>query len=135
MDMNTYYKKRQILHNTAWVGNDVTIKGNVYVGKHSYINGGLLATGKKSKIRIGEYCAIGYNVNILAVTHDINYPTGLNKTSFEKDIIIGNNVWIGTNVFIREGINIGDNSIVGANSVVTSDVDENAIVGGGYPQN
>jgi maltose O-acetyltransferase len=111
----------------------VTLEGrNIFIGKHTYINSGLLQVGKNSKITIGEWCAIGYNVTILAITHDTIYSTGPieNRPFVEKDIVIGNHVWIGTNVFIKEGVTIGNNSIIGANSVVTKNVLENEIVGG-----
>jgi len=106
--------------------------GNIEIGAYTYINGGRFVTGPNSKIIIGEWCAIGHNVNIIARTHDIEKSTGPReeRPRCERDIIIGNHVWIGTNVFIKEGVNIGDNSIIGANSVVTTDVAAGAIVGG-----
>ncbi len=106
--------------------------GNIKIGKHTYFNGGRIVTGPHSKVEIGEWCAIGHNVNIIAWTHDAEHSTGPmdKRPTIEKDIIIGNRVWIGTNAFIREGITIGDNSIIGANSLVINDVEANSIVGG-----
>lgn len=109
---------------------DVELQGNIYIGKNTYFNSGQIITGKSSKIIIGDWCAIGYNVKILSITHDIRHPTGKNKQVLEKDIVIGDNVWIGSNVFIKEGVNIGDNSIIGANAAVTKNVIANTIVGG-----
>lgn len=106
------------------------LSGNIEIGQGTYINSGRLLTGKKSRIIIGTNCAIGHNVNISAITHDILQPTGPNLLHVESDITIGNNVWIGSNVFIMHGISIGDNAIIGANSVVTKDVARNAIVAG-----
>ena len=105
---------------------------NIHIGKNTYFNGGRIVTGPKSKVVIGEWCAIGHNVNIIAWTHDTEESTGpMNKRpTIEKDIRIGNHVWVGTNVFIREGVSIGDNSIIGANSLVINDVEGNSIVGG-----
>lgn len=106
--------------------------GNITIGKHTYFNGGRIVTGPNSKVEIGEWCAIGHNVNIIAWTHDPEFSTGPmeKRPTIEKDIKIGNRVWIGTNVFIREGVTIGDNSIIGANSLVINDVEPNSIVGG-----
>lgn len=107
---------------------------NITIGPNTYMNSGQIFAGKRAKVKIGDWCAIGYNVHIKAESHDIKRPTGpgrvLGDGTAEKDIVIGDNVWIGDNVFIREGITIGQGSIIGANSVVVKDIPENAIVGG-----
>lgn len=103
---------------------------NVTIGEGSYINSGMIFAGFDSRIIIGKYCAIGYNVSIKSRTHDKNCPTGEDSKHIEKDIVIGNNVWIGDNVFIREGVVIGNNCIVGANSVITKCFEDNVIIGG-----
>lgn len=107
-------------------GSDITL------GNGSYINSGRLVSGENAPITIGEWCAIGHNINFIAVSHDIEYPTGPKKRSrrTEAAINIGDHVWIGSNVFILQGITVGDHSIIGANSVVTRDEPEGAIVGG-----
>jgi acetyltransferase-like isoleucine patch superfamily enzyme len=108
------------------------LMGNISIGEHTYINGGRLKSGKNASIRIGQWCAIGHNVSILAITHHPVISTGdrQERPVIEKDIVIGDHVWIGNNVFIREGVTIGDNAIIGANSVVTKDVPPEAIVAG-----
>ena len=107
---------------------------NVKIGPNTYMNSGRIQAGKNAKIIIGDWCAIGYNVNIIASTHDVNRPTGPNRVLGngikENDIVIGDNVWIGNNVYIREGITIGSNVIIGANSVVTKNVNDDDVVGG-----
>ena len=103
---------------------------NITIGANTYINSGQIWAGSKSKVVIGDWCAIGYNVRIIALTHDKLEPTGPNARTAEKDILIGDNVWIGDNVYIREGIKIGDRAIIGANSVVTRDVQSGTVVGG-----
>ncbi len=106
--------------------------GNINIGAHSYFNSGIIQTGSNSKVTIGEWCAIGYNVNILATTHDVNNPTGPEdgRVMPEKDIVIGDRVWVGSNVYIREGITIGDDAVIGANSVVTKDIPTRTVAGG-----
>lgn len=106
--------------------------GNIHIGAHTYLNSGMVQSGRMSKVIIGEWCAIGYNVNILAKTHDVNKPTGpeSERPIPEKDINIGDRVWLGSNVYIREGVTVGDDAVVGANSVVTKDVPPKAVVGG-----
>lgn len=128
-----YYKEKYKFSNTVLLG-DVILQGdNISIGENTYINSGQLVSGVMSKVKIGNWCAIGHNVKIVAVTHDTLYSTGPEneRPRIEKDIIIGNNVWIGSNVFIKEGVNINDNSIIGANSLVAKDVMRNEIVGEG----
>jgi maltose O-acetyltransferase len=107
---------------------------NITIGPNTYMNSGQVFAGKRARVRIGDWCAIGYNVHIKAESHDPRRPTGPNRApgdgAIEKDIIIGDNVWIGDNVFIKEGITIGSDSIIGANSVVVKDVPEGSTVGG-----
>ena len=109
---------------------DTVLRGNISIGKGTYINSGRLLTGQESTISIGKYCAIGHNVTISAITHDLVAPTGENIAHKERDIVIGDNVWIGSNVFIREGVEIGHDVVIGANSFVGKSVPQNTIVGG-----
>lgn len=110
---------------------NVKLKGNITIKRGTYLSSYTrVITGLNSKVIIGEYCEISYNVNILAITHSSISSTGPNRIMIEKDIIIGDYVWIGANAFIKEGITIGSNVIIGANSVVTKDIPDNAIVGG-----
>jgi maltose O-acetyltransferase len=128
------YRRRFSVHPTARLGYlpHIIFKGNIEIGAHSYINSGRISTGKNSNVKIGEWCAIGHNVTIHAVSHDPDWATGLEseRPIVEGSISIGNNVWIGSNVFIRPGVSIGNNCVIGVNSVVTKDIPENAIVGG-----
>ena len=133
------FKKRRLLknkniHSSVRIGNDCLIDENVYIAEGTYIGaGGQLYSGKKSKVKIGKYCAIGYNVHIKARSHDLKQPTSngiIKHKRIEKDISICNFVWIGDNVFIKEGIKIGSHAIIAANSVVVKDVKEKEIVGG-----
>jgi acetyltransferase-like isoleucine patch superfamily enzyme len=112
---------------------DVVVRGDyVTIGEGTYMNGGRIASAEKGKVRIGKWCAIGFNVHILAITHNPNFPTGpIDKRPIPmKDITIGNGVWIGSNVIILPGVKIGDYAIVGANAVVNSDVLDFQVVGG-----
>ncbi|MBT8255235.1 MAG: acyltransferase [Bacteroidia bacterium] len=55
----------------------------------------------------------------------------MNKQGFSTaPVKIMDNVWLGYGAVITKGVTIGSGAIVGANAVVTSDVPENAIVGG-----
>lgn len=50
--------------------------------------------------------------------------------NYDKDIVIGNDVWIGHSAYIMPGVTIGDGAIVGAHAVVTHDVKPYDVVGG-----
>ncbi|MEH6552226.1 MAG: acyltransferase [Pseudomonadales bacterium] len=108
-------------------------KDSFEIGRDTYINEAIISAGEKSKVIIGERCAIGYRVSIKAITHDVDDPCGLVEgiiRTKEATIVIGDDCWIGDGVFIREGVTIGDNVIVGANSVVTKSVPSWTVVAG-----
>jgi maltose O-acetyltransferase len=122
------------IHPTARLGYlpHIVFKGDVSMGAHSYFNSGRIASGRGSKVIIGEWCAIGHNVNIHAITHDPQHATGLEDSRDAKigDVIIEDHVWIGSNTFILPGVRIGKGSVVAANAVVTKDVPARSIVAG-----
>lgn len=125
------YDRKITFGKNVVLGFPLYLEGNVDIGDGTYINSySHIKTGKRSKIRIGKYCAISYNVHIRSRAHDIQQPTGPNLKIVEKDITIGDYVWVGANVVIREGITVGDHAIIGANSVVTKDVPPYTLVGG-----
>ena len=104
---------------------------NILIGENTYINGGIITAGLHSKITIGNDCLISYNVHIRTSSHNHSNSSLLIRLQgeYEKDIIIGNNVWIGFGVQIP-GVIIGNNVIVGAGAVVTKSLPSNAIYGG-----
>jgi len=89
-----------------------------------------------SKITIGDRAVISSNVILL--THDYSYTTGLiaigrtPKTDIGiiRPIVIGNNVFIGMNSILLPGTTTGDHVIIGAGSVVGGTIAENSIVAG-----
>lgn len=106
--------------------------------------------------RIGRFCSISNNVNVLNGSHPTEkfvstspsfYSTGMqNNLSFVKQntfdekiyaddadkyaVIIGNDVWIGFGVTILAGVKIADGAVIAAGAVVTKDVLPYTIVGG-----
>ena len=118
------------------------------IGFGSYIISGNAVNGK-----IGRFCSIGHNFQIINADHPINFVSsypGFYKTenkdifitnndtpikehrlcSNGKSFIIGNDVWVGNNVTIMGGITISDGAVIGANALVTKNVPPYAIVGG-----
>ncbi len=99
------------------------------------------------KAEIGKYCSISYGCSIGPAEHDYRRITThpflydsfynilpkeilLDETLFEKELIIGHDVWIGCNSTILRNIKIGSGAIIGANSLVNKDIPPYAIVAG-----
>lgn len=124
---------------------------NIIVGKNTYHNGEIkLLASEKSKIYIGNFCAIGPNLKIITLNHDYNYPV-LQGTFYRNyfnqshpgeintvptlertkgNVYIGNDVWIGEDVTILSGVKIGDGCVIGTKSLVTKDLPAFSICGG-----
>jgi maltose O-acetyltransferase len=90
-----------------------------------------ICSPRQVSISIGDDCLIGPNVQLLAVSHDIN-PTlrQAHKYNYTAPITLGKNVWLGGGVIVLGGVNIGENSVIGAGSVVTKNIDANGVYAG-----
>lgn len=126
---------QRLKHNipvNAAIGDVKIIGKNFLLGENSYFNSGYISTNENSKVKIGNWCAIGYNVTILAITHDTGIPTGIENQRPVKsgDVIIEDGVWIGNNVIITPGVHIGKMAVIGGNSVVTKDLPEYTVCSG-----
>ena len=102
--------------------------GKLTLGRHSYMNSGLIQCA--TSISIGDNCAIAGDVLI----QDTDFHPMLDESGeervFSKPIIIGNHVWICAKATILKGVTIGDGSVVAAGAVVTKDVPAYSLVGG-----
>lgn len=115
----------------------------IEIGKGTKINDTKhFVASEKSKIIIGNYCAIANGCKIITLNHDYNYPAiqgtfyntyfnkkhpgeiknPPNKERTKGNVIIGNDVWIGEDVFISSGVTIGDGCCIGAKSIITRDL-------------
>jgi len=92
----------------------VIIAGNSKIGS--------LRLPHPHNVVIGDMAVIGHNCTLY---HDVTI--GKNRGDFP---VLGDNVVVYTGAKIIGGVKIGNNAVIGANAVVTSDVPENAIVGG-----
>ena len=105
---------------------------NITIGDRSNINRNcMIWAGGKAKVIIGKDCLTGPGVTIIASKYDVkgrdivrSYPP------YERDIIIGDDVWLGANVVVLPGVKIGDGAIVGSGSVVTKDIEAYSVVVG-----
>lgn len=105
---------------------------NINIGERTNINMQcMLWAGKNSKIIIGNDCLTGPGVKIITSKYNVK---GLEKirnyNQYEKDIIIGDDVWLGANSIILPGVKIGRGAIIGAGAVVTKDIASFDIVTG-----
>lgn len=134
-NLNQKYKYRKVTigkNSRINLGTIVSHCGNVSIGDNTYINGGILCAGDNSKIIIGDNCLISYNVHIRTSSHNYKQKETLirNQGNFEKDIIIGNDVWIGYGAQILPGIKIGNGAVIAAGAIVTKNVEKYTIVAG-----
>ena len=99
---------------------------NIYIGKGSFINGGRIYASPNAKIVIGENCMISYEVHMRTSDHNYLEKNTLikNQGMYEKDIIIGDDVWIGYGAQIMAGVHIATGSVIGAGAVLTHNTEE-----------
>lgn len=102
---------------------------NLHIGEGTFVNYGLTALDVVP-IRIGHYCQIGPNVQLLTATHPLD--PALRKAGWEsgEPITLGDNVWLGGGVIVCPGVTIGDNTVVGAGAVVTKDLPADVVAVG-----
>jgi acetyltransferase-like isoleucine patch superfamily enzyme len=104
----------------------------VKIGNHVGLSGTVISCRKS--ISIGDYTMIAPNVIILDTDFHPLWPPENRWTEqgleYDKEVVIGSNVWIGMNTIILKGSIIGDNSIIGAGSVVSGTIPPNVIAGG-----
>jgi virginiamycin A acetyltransferase len=112
------------------------VKGNVTIGKNSYVGGYAEIRGVGSAVKIGNYCSIARGVKIMSSGqhHDYKgistYPfylidKTLNRAEFTRDkgdVTIGHDVWIGVDAIIMPGVSIGNGAVIGAGAIVTKDI-------------
>jgi len=109
-------------------GDSISIGDRTFINTHCTIVDGSKESNRK--INIGTDCLIGPNVQLLAVSHDVDPNERLSKHNYVDDIFIGNNVWLGGGVIVLSGVSIGDNSVIGAGSVVTKNIDADSFYAG-----
>lgn len=133
--MKQYYLSSLVISDNGTIcGNtELTNPDNIFIGKNSFVNGGQLCAGKRSKIIIGDNCMLSYNVHLRTVYHnykDRTKPMNAQGQS-ESDIIIEDNCWICHSAQIMAGCTVHTGSVVAAGAVVTKDVPPNVCVWGG----
>lgn len=131
------------LEESVTINSKVILRGNVIIGKGTFINGPTHVSGsKKSPVKIGSFCSIADFVYIISSNHNMEFPSTFqtssgqyadifkNSKGKQSSITLGNDVWIGAHSVILSGVTIGNGAVVGAGSVVTKDIPPYAVVGG-----
>ena len=121
-------------------GDNISVGDRVYININCTILDGVLDEendGDKKlvnndiQISIGDDCLIGPNVQLLAVSHDIDpHLRKSHKHNYLQGITLGCNVWLGAGVIVLAGVSIGENSVIGAGSLVAKNVDANSFYAG-----
>lgn len=103
---------------------------NTEIKNNCHFNG--MEISGKGHVVIGNNFHSGKDCMMLTSFH--NYDNGkalpYDKTSIDKNIFIGDNVWLGARVILLGGVTIGEGAIIQAGSVVTGDIPQCAIAGG-----
>lgn len=82
-------------------------------------------------IEMGKNVTISNNVTIQTHKHIYEDCSLFNNKTTRSNLIIGDEVWICNNVTVTEKVNfIGRGAIIASGSVLTTNVEENSIVGG-----
>lgn len=97
------------------------------LGKNVFINFGC-SFMDRGGITIEDNALIGPNVQLITENHAMEPE--LRRYVYGKPIVIKKNAWLGAGATVLPGVTIGENAVVAAGAVVTSDVPDNAVVGG-----
>ena len=85
-----------------------------------------------SKLFFGKHCMLSDKIDIRTTdNHSIIDRTTHKRINYEKDVIIGDDVWIGTDVHVLKGTEIPEGCIIGAGTVITGKHDiPNSVIAG-----
>jgi acetyltransferase-like isoleucine patch superfamily enzyme len=101
---------------------NVLVRGDVRVGRNTWIGPGCILDGSGGDLVIGDWCSISAGAQIYT-HHTVNRSISLGKMPIDcAPTKIGNGVYIGPNAVVQMGVTIGDSAIIGANSIVNRDV-------------
>lgn len=100
------------------------------IGNNCHFNG--MKISGKGNVIIGDNFHSGKNIRILTTFHNFDKGEALpyDSTSYNKDVVIEDNVWLGESVMILGGVTIGEGAVIQAGSVVCKDVPPLAVAGG-----
>jgi acetyltransferase-like isoleucine patch superfamily enzyme len=101
---------------------NVLVRGEVRVGRNTWIGPGCILDGSGADLEIGDWCSISAGAQIYT-HHTVNRSISLGAEPIDfAPTKIGNGVYIGPNAIIQMGVTVGDRAVVGANSLVNRDI-------------
>ena len=100
------------------------------IGNNCHFNG--MRISGNGRVKIGDNFHSGKHIRVITTFHNYDYGVAIpyDNTSYDRNVIIDDNVWIGESVLILGGVKIGEGAIIQAGSVVCVDVPPLAIAGG-----
>jgi acetyltransferase-like isoleucine patch superfamily enzyme len=100
----------------------VLVRGDVRVGRHTWIGPGCILDGSGGRLEIGDWCSISAGAQIYT-HHTVRRSVSLGVDPIDcASTKIGNGVYIGPNSIVQMGVTVGDKAVIGANSLVNRDV-------------
>lgn len=125
---------RVVLGRWSWLGDDCKIRaheGVIEIGAKSVL-GQECTLSCFQRISIGRECIIADRVMMIDFDHGTSEVERAVREQgiYKRDVRVGHNVWIGYGASLLRGVTVGDHAVIGTSSVVTSDVADDAVVGG-----
>jgi acetyltransferase-like isoleucine patch superfamily enzyme len=118
----------------SWIGHGCKIRvheGALEIGAKTVL-GQECTISAFQNVAIGRECIVADRVMIIDFDHgmvEVERPIR-DQGIYKRDVTIGHNCWIGYGACILRGVQVGDNAVIGTSSVVTTDVPDNAVIGG-----
>jgi acetyltransferase-like isoleucine patch superfamily enzyme len=88
----------------------------------------------KESVRIGQDCAISWDVLITDADWHFFLAPGGTKKKDTSPVEIGDHVWIGARCTVLKGSRVGSGAVIGAHSVVTGHVPPKSVFRNAYAQ-
>jgi acetyltransferase-like isoleucine patch superfamily enzyme len=105
----------------------------IKIGAHSRISAhcSIWAGDSVGRITVGRHALLAPQVFITASSyHTESGMLVMDQPKFERDVVIGDDVWLGTLVTVVPGVEIADGCIIGAGSVVRRSIPAGSIAMG-----
>lgn len=103
--------------------------GDFSIGKDSWVGRNCSIDGN-GKVRIGDKCDIGPNVQFYTGTHMIGTEERRAGKGYNGEIVIGDGCWLCATSKFLANTSIGKANVVAAGAVICSSFDDNNLIGG-----
>lgn len=109
-------------------GASIRVNGTLILGDNFSANKNCFISCT-DRIEFGRDVLLGWNCSIRDSDGHTIVVDGINNTP-HAPVTIGNHVWICSEAHILKGVHVGDDSVVAYKSLLTSNVQNNCLVGG-----